>query len=100
MPFDPAIRQLIANFRRSPVWDHELDLKLLQALWPRIVGSGLGNETSVERVDGEKIVVRVPDQTWERQLRAISPRLLRRINEPWPNTWIKEIGFIYENKYN
>ena len=56
MPFDPAIRQLIANFRRSPVWDHELDLKLLQALWPRIVGSGLGDETSVERVDGEKIV--------------------------------------------
>ncbi len=100
MPFDPALRHLIAHFRRSPVWDEELDLRLLRALWPRIVGPALGASTMVERIDGARVVIRVPDQTWEQQLRLIRSRLLRKMNEPWPHAWIREIGFIHENKHN
>ena len=100
MPFDPALRHLIANFRRSPAWDEELDLRLLRALWPKIVGPALGQSTMVARIDGARVVIRVPDQTWEKQLRSIRSRLIRKINEPWPNTWITEIGFIHENKRN
>ena len=100
MPFDPALRHLIANFRRARAWDEELDLRLLRALWPMIVGSALAESTMVERIEGARVVIRVPDQTWEKQLRSIRSRLLRKMNEPWPNAWIRDIGFIHENKRN
>ena len=100
MPFDPALRHLIANFRRAPAWDEELDLRLLRALWTRIVGSALAESTMVERIEGARVVIRVPDQTWEKQLWSIRSRLLRKMNEPWPHAWIREIGFIHENKRN
>ena len=100
MPFDPALRHLIANFRRARAWDEELDLRLLRVLWPRIVGSALAESTMVERIEGARVVIRVPDHTWEKQLRSIRSRLLRKMNEPWPNAWIRDIGFIHESKRN
>jgi predicted nucleic acid-binding Zn ribbon protein len=100
MPFDPAIRQLIATLRGSPHWNSEQDLRLLRALWPKVVGKHLATATSVASVDGARIVIRVPDKTWTRQLYAIRGQLLRKINEPWPNRWITHIGFTYEDKRN
>ena len=94
MPFDPALRHLIAKFRRARSWDEELDLQLLRVLWPRIVGSALAESTMVERIDGARVVIRVPDQTWEKQLRSIRSKLLRKMNEPWPTAWIRDVGFI------
>ena len=100
MSFDPALRHIIAEFRRSSSWDEELDLRLLQALWPKIVGPKLAAATVVEMIDGARVVIRVPDQTWEIQLRAMRSRLLRKMNEPWPSAWIREIGFLYEDQLN
>lgn len=100
MSFDPALRHIIAEFRRSSSWDEELDLRLLQALWPKIVGPKLAAATVVEMIDGARVVIRVPDQTWEIQLRAMRSRLLRKMNEPWPSAWIREIGFLHEDQLN
>ena len=100
MSFDPALRHIIAEFRRSSSWDEELDLRLLQALWPMIVGPKLAAATVVETIQGERVVIRVPDQTWEIQLRAMRSRLLRKMNEHWPSAWIREIGFLYEDQLN
>ena len=98
MPFDPTLRQIIASLRSSSEWDQQLDLRLLQSLWPQLVGQSLADETSAVAIDGTRVVIRVPDPTWKRQLLSIRPWLIRRINEPWPNGWITDIGFIYENK--
>ncbi len=45
MPLDPAIKSLIAQFRKSPEWDEHLDLELLQKLWPSLVGDQLAAAT-------------------------------------------------------
>ncbi len=97
MSFDPALRHLIASFRKSPNWDGQLDLELLQKLWPTVVGPNLAHATTVTAIQGKRVVVNVPDQIWRKQLIKMRPQLLARINEPWPTPWIKEIAFTYEN---
>jgi predicted nucleic acid-binding Zn ribbon protein len=97
MPFDPALRHLIASFRKSANWDADLDLALLQKLWPSLVGPQLAEATRVVAVHGSRVVINVPDQIWRRQLIKMKPQLLARLNEPWSNGWIKEIAFTYEN---
>jgi predicted nucleic acid-binding Zn ribbon protein len=97
MPIDPALRHLIATFKQSPNWDAQLDLQLMQKLWPTIVGKQLAGATSVVAIQGSRIVVNVPDLIWRKQLVKIRPQLLARMNEPWPTPWITEIAFTYEN---
>src|ERR1043166_440833 len=98
MPFDPAVRRMIATFRQSPAWDTQLDLELLQKLWPDLAGPKLAQVMSIVAVQGSRVVVNVPDQIWRRQLVGMKPQLLARMNEPWTSPWIKEIVFTYENK--
>jgi predicted nucleic acid-binding Zn ribbon protein len=97
MPIDPSLRSLIASFRKSPNWDQELDLQLLQRLWPVLVGPELARATAVVAIHGSRAVVNVPDQIWRRQLIRLRPQLLARMNEPWATPWITEIAFTYEN---
>jgi predicted nucleic acid-binding Zn ribbon protein len=97
MPFDPALRHLIASFRKSPEWDVTLDLELLQKLWPSMVGRELAEATTVTAVQGSRVVVNVPDLVWRKQLIRMTPQLLARMNEPWPTPWIREIAFTHEN---
>jgi predicted nucleic acid-binding Zn ribbon protein len=97
MSFDPALRHLIASFRKSPNWDEQLDLELLRKLWPALVGAALADATMVTAVQGPRIVINVPDRIWRMQLIKMRPQLLARMNEPWATPWIKEIAFTYEN---
>src|SRR5689334_11690925 len=97
MPVDPAVRRLIATFRKSPTWDAQLDLELLQKLWPDLAGPKLAKATSIVAVQDSRVVINVPDQIWRRQLIKMKAELLAKINEPWPSPWIKEIVFTYEN---
>ncbi len=89
---------MIAAFRKAPNWDVDLDLRLLQALWPKLVGPSLAASTTIDAIEGSRVVIHVADRTWEKQLRSIQTRLVRKLNEPWPNAWITEISFTYENK--
>ena len=97
MSFDPALRHLIASFRKSPNWDEQLDLELLQKLWPSLVGPNLADATRVTAVHGSRVVINVPDQIWRKQLSTMRPELLAKMNEPWATPWIKEIAFTHEN---
>jgi predicted nucleic acid-binding Zn ribbon protein len=97
MSFDPALRRLLASFRKSPNWDAELDLEVLRKLWPSLVGPKLAGATTVTAVQGSRVVINVPDQIWRRQLYKMRPQLLAKMNEPWATPWIKEIAITYEN---
>ena len=97
MPIDPALRHLIAGFRRSPHWDGELDLQLLQQLWPALVGPNLAAATTVVAIQGGRVILNVPDQIWRKQLIKMRSQLLSRMNEPWPAPLFTEIAFTYEN---
>ena len=98
MPFDPVVRRLIASFRNSSQWDSQLDLELLQKLWPALAGSKLANAVTIVAVQGSRVVLNVPDQIWRQQLMKMKGELLARMNEPWPVPWITEIVFTYENQ--
>ena len=97
MSFDPVVRRLIATFTNSPQWDAQLDLELLQELWPALAGPMLAGVATIVAVQGSRVVVNVPDQIWRKQLTKMRPELLARMNEPWPVSWITEIVFTYEN---
>lgn len=94
---DPALRHLIATFRNSPNWDTQLDLQLLQNLWPTLVGPKLAAATSVVAIQGSRVVLNVPDQIWRRQLIKMRSDLLLKINEPWATPLITDIAITYEN---
>jgi predicted nucleic acid-binding Zn ribbon protein len=97
MPLDPAIKSLIAQFRKSPEWDEHLDLELLQKLWPSLVGDQLAAATRIIAIHGATVVLDVPDLVWRKQLFRMKAKLLHRINEPWGTPRITEISITYEN---
>ena len=97
MPLDPAIRSLIGQFRRSPVWDTQLDLELIQRFWPELVGEQLAAVTRVTAIHGSRAIVNVPDRIWRKQLMDMKPHLLQKINEPWGGPKITEIALTHEN---
>lgn len=97
MPLDPAIRSLIAQFRKSPNWDEHLELELLQKLWPALAGKPLGEVTRITAIHGSTAVLDVPDQTWRKQLMKMKKQLLARMNEPWGSQRITEIAITHEN---
>ena len=97
VPIDPALRHLIATFRKSPNWDEQLDLELLQKLWPAMVGQNLAKATTVVALHGSRVVLNVPYQNWRKQLVKMKPQLLRNLNAPWATPRITEIAFTYEN---
>jgi predicted nucleic acid-binding Zn ribbon protein len=97
MSLDPALRSLIGVFRRSPNWDEQLDLELLQKLWPVLAGERLGALTSVTAIQGSTVVLNVPDLTWRKELVRMKGQLLKKLNEPWGSRRITEIAFTYEN---
>ena len=97
MPLDPVYRKMIANFRRSPNWDSELDLHLLQQLWPTLVGPELASATRIVALHGPRVVLNVPDMIWRKQLMSMKGRLLAKLNEPWPSPMITEIAFTHED---
>ena len=97
MPLDPAVRSLIATFRNSPNWDAQLDLELLQKLWPTLAGGSLAAATHVVAILGSTAVINVPDLVWRKQLARMKGQLLRKINELWESQRITEIAFTHEN---
>jgi predicted nucleic acid-binding Zn ribbon protein len=94
---DPVYRRLIATFRNSRNWDEQLDLELLQKLWPSLVGDRLAAATTVVAIHGSQVVMNVPNQIWRKQLMKMKPVLLAKINEPWGVAKITEIAFTYED---
>jgi predicted nucleic acid-binding Zn ribbon protein len=97
MSMDPAIRSLIAQFRRSPNWNSQLDVELLQRFWPDLVGGQLAAATKVTAIHGATLVLNVPDRIWRKELLRMKGQLLKKINEPWGGRTITEIAITYEN---
>ena len=97
MSLDPAVRSLIAQFRRSDNWNAQLDLELLQRFWPELVGDQLAASTRVIAINGSTVVLNVPDLIWRKQLMRMKKTLLQKLNELWGGGRITEIAITYEN---
>jgi predicted nucleic acid-binding Zn ribbon protein len=94
---DPALRQIITGFRNSKTWDEDLDLRLLQALWPRIAGPALARNTRPVGISEGRLVVQVPDAAWAAELKAIRGSLIGKVNRLWPGPAIRKIWFTDED---
>jgi len=94
---DPAIRSLISQLRRSPNWDDQLDLELIQRFWPDLVGDQLAGATKITGLRGSTVVLNVPDLIWRKQLMGMKQQLLQKLNELWGGRKITEIALTYEN---
>jgi len=94
---DPAVRSLIAQFRRSAAWDDQLDLELIQRFWPDLVGDQLAAATKITALRGSTVVLNVPDLIWRKQLMHMKRQLLQKMNELWGVRKITEIALTYEN---
>ena len=97
MSLDPAVRSLIAQFRRSPNWDDQLDLELIQRFWPYLAGDQLAAATKITALHGSTVVLNVPDLIWRKQLMRMKLPLLQKMNELWGGRKITEIALTYEN---
>lgn len=97
MSLDPVYRSMIATFRQSPNWDAQLDLQLLQRLWPTLAGPELASATKIVSLHESVVVINVPDLIWRRQLLKMKRQLLQKLNEPWPSPFITEIAFTHED---
>jgi predicted nucleic acid-binding Zn ribbon protein len=97
MSLDPVYRKMIEAFRRSPNWDAQLDLHLLQQLWPTLVGPELASATKIVSLHHGRVVLNVPDRIWRKQLADMKGRLLGKLNEPWSSAIITEISFTHED---
>jgi predicted nucleic acid-binding Zn ribbon protein len=97
MPLDPSVRSLIALFRRSPNWNSQLDVEVLQRFWPDLVGGQLAAVTKVTAIHGATVVVNVPNKIWRKELLRMKGPLLAQINQPWGGRTITEIAITYEN---
>lgn len=97
MTLDPALRQIVSAFRNSKAWDEELDLCLLRVLWPRVAGPSLALDTEVVGFRDNLVTIRVPDETWGQQLRSVRFAMIRKLNQSWPGSSIREIRFIHED---
>ena len=94
---DPAVRSLIAVFRRSPNWDAELDLDLLKKLWPTLVGAPLARLAPIVALREGTLVVNVPDKVWRKELGGMKHMLIERINGSISGLRVRNIAFTHEN---
>jgi len=97
MSLDPTVRSLIAQLRRSPSWDDQLDLELIQQFWPDLVGDQLAAVTKITALHGSTVVLNVPDLIWRKQLMTMKLQLLQKMNQLWGGGKITEIALTYEN---
>jgi len=97
MSLDPTVRSLIAQLRRSPSWDDQLDLELIQQFWPDLVGDQLASVTKITALHGSTVVLNVPDLIWRKQLMTMKLQLLQKMNHLWGGRKITEIALTYEN---
>jgi hypothetical protein len=84
------LTRLLPKLLRANGGNVELAVKLA---WARAAGSGLRRQTIANRLDGQALVVFVPDVLWQRQLNQMSRELIFRINTLLGQKVIESIMF-------
>lgn len=61
--------------------------------WPEIVGGKIASVTSAERLKDGRLWVKVRHSTWRSELQFLKTDLIRKINETFGETIVKDIIF-------
>ncbi|HBR70796.1 TPA: hypothetical protein DIC20_00580 [Candidatus Dependentiae bacterium] len=88
-----CINQVLNNFlKQQGDWK-----RYLMANWRSIIGA-IANHASIEKIEGETLIVSVCDSTWLQELYLLSPILLNKLNQALDQPHLKKIRF--KNKLN
>lgn len=70
---------------------HTWKVQLLSS-WDRIMG-GLGTKVRLEKIEGDTLVLGVPDACWMQELYLLTPIILANINKNLDQARIKQLRF-------
>ena len=73
----PALRGLM----RQQGWDTQVNVHLLLANWPALVGRVNAEHSQPEKYANEVLTIRAESTTWATQLRLFAPQLVARLND-------------------
>jgi len=62
--------------------------------WENIVGSLIGKNTELARIENGTLYVKVKSGLWRNELIFMKPNILRKIKENYPDSGIEDIFFI------
>lgn len=81
-PRDPkalgAVLSATANRRR---WTVSLSVGSLADAWPQIVGESVAQHSTIEALDGGRLLVRADSTAWAKQLQLLVPQMEKRIDD-------------------
>jgi len=69
------------------------DEQLASAAWPGAVGKKIAAHSRVNRMVRKRLVVEVEDQTWQRQLFALTPHILRNLEKSLGAGVVEDLEF-------
>ena len=97
MGFLAEAMQSVRDFLPANLWEQmQAELgpeETLRLLWPVAVGPRLANNTRLQAVRGETLLVAVPDRTWKESLRPLEKLILETINRFWKKPAWEAIEF-------
>ena len=73
----PALKGLM----RQQGWDTQVNVHLLLANWPALVGTVNAEHSRPEKYADEVLTIRAESTTWATQLRLFAPQLVARLND-------------------
>ncbi|NNG20129.1 DUF721 domain-containing protein [Naumannella sp. ID2617S] len=73
----PALKGLM----RQQGWDTQVNVHLLLANWPALVGSINAEHSQPEAYADQVLTIRAESTTWATQLRLFAPQLVARLND-------------------
>lgn len=62
-------------------------------MWASLVGEQIASVTTAERIDGDKLIVRVSRATWRNELIFLKKELIAKINSAMNQEIVKDIIF-------
>lgn len=79
---DPQlVRGALKGLMRQQGWDTQVNVHLLLANWPALVGTVNAEHSRPEKYADEVLTIRAESTTWATQLRLFAPQLVARLND-------------------
>ncbi len=88
------LAELIDEFTRRDSVSEKLRSYQVVGDWENLVGALIGKNTELVRIENGTLYVKVKSGPWRNELIFMKPKILRKIQENYPDSGITDIFFI------
>lgn len=92
---DHIIPQLLSTASKNR---EKFAVQLCFYAWQKAVGKPINQNTQPILLEKRKLIVKVKDSQWKKQLEAIKPKLKEQVNKILGEEFIKDICFTLKNR--